>query len=441
VPAHYQVAGSTAAEISGSVEAGVRAGHLAPGAPLPPVRGLAASLRVSPATVAAAYRMLRDRGVVETAGRSGTRIRARPALQPRQALRLPAPPGALDLSVGEPDPRLLPDLGAALRRLDGTPVGYARSGPLPELLDLARARFDPVPATALTVTGGALDGIERTLTAHLRPGDRVAVEDPGWANLLDLIAALGMSPVPLPVDDDGPTEAGLRAALAGGVPAVVVTTRAQNPTGAAVTRRRALALRALLRGYRQVLVVEDDHAAELSAVPVHPLAGATDSWAFIRSVSKPYGPDLRLAVLAGDEATVARVEGRLRVGAGWVSTVLQRLVIDLWQDHRVPPLVRAAAASYTARREALCAALRVRGLPAHGRTGINVWVPVADETATVTRLRDAGYAVAPGSLYRIASPPGLRITVSPLDPDGVEPLADAVLRAARPGTVAGPGFA
>lgn len=416
-------------EISGSVEAGVRGGRLAPGAALPPVRGLAAELGVSPATVAAAYRALRDRGVVETAGRAGTRVRARPALQPRQARRLQPPPGALDLSAGEPDARLLPDLGAALCRLDGTPVGYLDSGPLPELLELARDRL-PVPHRAgLTVTGGALDGIERTLTAHLRPGDRVAVEDPGWANLLDLLAALGLTPAPVPVDDDGPTEAGLAAALASGVRAAVVTTRAQNPTGAAVTRRRALALRALLRGYPQVLVVEDDHAAELSPTPAHPLAGATGSWAFVRSVSKPYGPDLRLAILAGDETTVGRVEGRMRVGTGWVSTVLQRLVIDLWRDPSTPPLVAAAAASYTRRREALLAALRGRGVPARGRTGINVWVPVADETAAITRLRDDGYAVAPGSLYRIASPPGLRITVSPLDPDQVEPLAAAVLRA------------
>jgi DNA-binding transcriptional MocR family regulator len=153
----------------------------------------------------------------------------------------------------------------------------------------------------------------------------------------------------------------------------------------------------------------------------------------VRSVSKPYGPDLRLAVVAGDEATVARVEGRMRLGAGWVSTVLQRLVLDLWRDPAVPALVRDAAGSYAARRVALLAALRARGLAATGRTGINVWVPVADETGALARLRDDGYAVAPGAPFRIAAPPGLRITVSPLDPAQIEPLADAVLRAVCPG--------
>ncbi|NJC68291.1 aminotransferase class I/II-fold pyridoxal phosphate-dependent enzyme [Planosporangium thailandense] len=430
--AHYQIAGSTAAEIAVSVEAGVRGGHLEAGAALPPVRGLAATLGVSPATVAAAYRTLRERGVIETAGRAGTRVRARPPLQPRHARRPPVPAGVLDLSAGEPDPRLLPSLRAALSRVNGDPVGYAASGPLPELLNLARERLAPVTAPALTITGGALDGIERALTAHLRPGDRVAVEDPGWANLLDLIAALGLSPVPVSVDDDGPTPARLGAALASGVGAVVVTTRAQNPTGAAVGQERAAALRALLGRYPDVLVVEDDHAAELSPVGLHPLAGATGSWVFIRSVSKPYGPDLRLAVVAGDEATVARIEGRMRVGAGWVSTVLQRLVLELWRDPSMPALIRAAADSYAARREALLAALRSRGLAAAGRTGINVWVPVGDETAALARLRDDGYAVAPGSAFRVDTPPGLRITISPLDLAQVEPLADAVLRAVHP---------
>jgi DNA-binding transcriptional MocR family regulator len=232
------------------------------------------------------------------------------------------------------------------------------------------------------------------------------------------------------VDQDGPTVAGLRAALSTGVGAVLVTARAHNPTGAAVSASRAALLRKELRGYPDLLVIEDDHAAELSPVPLHPLAGVTGRWAFLRSVSKPYGPDLRLAVLAGDETTVARVEGRMRVGSGWVSTILQRLVLALWSDPAVTERVARARDSYTARRDALVSALTARGLPAVGRTGINVWVPVPDETVAVARLRDAGYAVGPGALHRIATPPAVRITVSPLEPRDIEPLADAVLAAA-----------
>jgi DNA-binding transcriptional MocR family regulator len=437
VAVRYQISGTSAAAIAASVEAGVRGGELPPGGDLPPVRGLAATLGLSPATVASAYRTLRQRGVVETAGRRGTRVRPRPPVAGvRTAQWLPAPPGARDLSAGDPDHRLLPALQPHLHRLAGragAPVGYREAGALPELVALAGDRFAadgvPLSAAAITVTGGALDGIERLLSAHLRPGDRVAVEDPGWANLLDLVAALGLEPVGVPVDEQGPTAPGLRRALAAGARAVVVTTRAHNPTGAAVTGERAVALRAVLATHPQVLVVEDDHAAELAGVPLHPLAGATGAWAFVRSVSKPYGPDLRLAVLAGDETTVARVEGRMRAGAGWVSTVLQRLVVALWRDPRVAAGVAAARDSYERRRTALRQALADRGLAAYGRTGINVWVPVPDETRAVAGLRDAGFAVAPGALYRLASGPGIRITVSPLDEAEIPAFADAVATA------------
>jgi hypothetical protein len=67
-----------------------------------------------------------------------------------------------------------------------------------------------------------------------------------------------------------------------------------------------------------------------------------------------------------------------------------------------------------------------------------VWLPVADETVVLARLRDDGYAVAPGALYRLATPPAVRITISNLDLDGVAAFADAAARAvagvgARPG--------
>ena len=444
--AQYQVSGDSAASISASIEAGVVRGDWVSGAALPPVRVLADALHVSPATVAKAYQELRQRGVVETEGRRGTRIRSRPAVAgPRSALRLPVPDGVLDLSSGEPDFRLLPPLGPALRAvsaINGPPPGYASAIAMPELTDAARPRLAadgvPMASAAVTVTSGALDAIERLLTAHLRPGDAVAVEDPGWANLLDLLAALGLRPVPFVVDQDGPDPAALAAALQSGARAVVVTVRAQNPTGAAIGAARAAELRDVLAGHPDILLIEDDHAAELAEVPPHCLGPVTTAWAFIRSASKPFGPDLRIAVVAGDETTIARVVGRMRTGSGWVSTVLQRMLLWLWQDDEVTATVAAAARAYGRRRQALCDELRARGVEARAATGINLWVRVADETRTVGLLRDAGYAVAPGSLFRIATPPGIRITISPLDESGLPALADAVAAAVHPAGLPAP---
>jgi DNA-binding transcriptional MocR family regulator len=445
VPEQYQVSGANAAEISASIERGVLTGDWRWGAALPPVRVLAGALHVSPATVARAYTELRQRGVVETDGRRGTRVRTRPAVaSPRSALRLPITPGLLDLSAGEPDTALLPPLGPHLSevaKMTGPPIGYATAGAMPELIDAARPRLAadgvPVDDAAVTVTAGTLDAIERLLTVHLRPGDAVAVEDPGWSNLYDLIAALGLRAIAVGVDDDGPVPGSLTAALAAGARAVVITVRAQNPTGAVVSADRAAELRALLSARPEVLVVEDDHAAELAGVPLHCVGPVTGAWAFVRSASKPYGPDLRIAVLAGDETTVARVTGRMRIGSGWVSTILQRLLLHLWRDRAAEAVIAAAAAGYAAKRLALREALSVRGLEAHGATGINVWVRVPDETRTVAALRDAGYAVAPGSLFRMSAPPGIRITVSALPEAGVEQLAEAVAAAAFPAGVGG----
>ena len=426
----YQPTGATAAQISASVESGIRTGELDPGAALPSVRALAADLGVSPATVAAAYRSLRERGLVETAGRGGTRVRPRPPVARRGQHGLAVPAGALDLAGGGPDRALLPVYAPHLIRLAETMpvVGYSGGGPLPELLDLAGERFaaDGIPSGRLTVTGGALDAIERALVAQLRPGDKVAVEDPGWANLLDLVAALGYTPVPVPVDDEGPTEEGLRAALSAGVAGLVVTSRAQNPTGAMISERRSAALRRQLSMYRQLLVLEDDHAAELAHEKAHPLVGSTGAWAYVRSLSKPYGPDLRVAAVVGDEVTIARIEGRMRLGAGWVSTVLQRLVVELWKDPDATAAVDRARDVYATRREAMRAALG--DLPAHGVSGINVWLPVPDETSMVAGLREDGIAVAPGSMYRLLTPPAIRITTACLDPCDAGRVAAAVLR-------------
>jgi DNA-binding transcriptional MocR family regulator len=434
VPVQHSIAGTGAESIAANIEQGISAGALAPGDALPPVRELAARLGVNANTAAAAYRLLRDRGAVETSGRRGTRVRHRPATTPRSLLGLDIPAGVRDLSTGNPDPALLPIAAVPQHHSNRSPVLYGEPAMSPELVDHARATLaaDGVPADHLAVTSGALDGIERALTAHLRPGDRVAVEDPGWANLLDLLAALGLSVDPVRVDDDGPLVADVARALGRGVRALVITTRAQNPTGAALSAQRAGELRALLAGSDDdLLLVEDDHCAGISGAPLHSLAGSSSHWAFVRSASKAYGPDLRVAVVAGDQRTVERVHGRLRLGPGWVSHLLQDLAVRLWSDDAATDLVRTAERRYTSNRTRLCAALADRGVVAYGRSGLNVWIPVPDETVAITRLLNAGWAAAPGTRFRISTPAGIRVTIADLADDEIDPLAGAVADAVR----------
>lgn len=400
------------------------------------MRELATQLGVNPNTVAAAYRTLRERGVIETAGRRGSRVRSRPASTVRGSLRIEAPPGVRDLGEGNPDPALLPDIGEALaaaaRAYTRRPGMYGEAPVLPELAEFARAAMDAdgVPAGPLAVASGALDAIERVLSAHLKPGDAVAVEDPGWGGLLDLVPALGLRALPVALDDEGPLPGEVERALRAGARALVVTDRAQNPTGAAVSGRRAAELRAVLAEHPGVLLVEDDHGHAIVDLPLHPLAGVTDRWAFVRSVAKAYGPDLRLAVLTGDALTVDRVTGRQQLGPGWVSRLLQRAVVHLWMSGAVDAAV--IARSYGERRDALIGALDARGVPAYGRTGMNVWVPVSDETGAVARLLHSGWVVAPGARFRVESPQGMRLTVSPLAAADIVPLADAVAAAVGP---------
>jgi DNA-binding transcriptional MocR family regulator len=438
------IAGSSAREIAASAEAAIRDGRLNTDDPLPTVRALADRLGTSPATVNSAYRILRQRGLVVAEGRRGTRVASRPPL--RAPIR-PAPltgdaaqPGLRDLSIGLPDPALVPPLVPALKRVDvERKLSYGGlDAPDPDLLGVGRRSFeaDGLAAGALAVCSGALDAIERVLQAHLRPGDRVVIEDPAYPSIRDILLALGLTAVAVPVDESGAIPAELAAALAEGAEAMVTVPRAQNPLGAALDEQRTADLRAILARHPGMLVIEDDHCGPVSGAPFSTLlTPAAERWAVVRSMSKILHPDVRLAVVAGDETTIARVEGRQALGPRWVSHLLQALAAEMLGDPKFDRVCARAAAAYGDRRRALLEALTERGITAHGRSGMNIWVPVREEAPVVRALLDAGWLVLAGEHFRIRTGPGIRITISTLADGEANELAAviaAVEHAGRP---------
>lgn len=431
---NHNFTGRTARDLARSIEQAVHAGTLQPGEPLPPIRQLAASSRLSPVTVAAAYRRLHSRGIVVGQGRRGTRVRPNPASPGFPVDQRAAAEGLIDLATGNPDPDLLPALAPALASLSVGPHLYGEASLNGRLVTFAAGEFtaDDVPGDHVTVVSGALDGIERLFREHLRPGDRVGVEDPSVPAVLDLIGASGFHAVPIQTDREGPRPDSLSEAIARGVRSVVITPRAQNPTGAAISKGRATELARLLTGHGDVLVIENDPGGPVAGAPYETVSNTVRRWSVVRSVSKFLGPDLRLAVVAADELTLARVQGRQSLGVRWVSHILQELALALWSDPSSGRRLAQAADVYSARRRALVDALARAGVPAESRSGFNVWIPVREETSAVQRLAANGWAVAAGERFRIRSGPAIRITTSSLSINQAAQLAADIAAAVRP---------
>ncbi|WP_233245434.1 aminotransferase class I/II-fold pyridoxal phosphate-dependent enzyme [Salinibacterium hongtaonis] len=429
------IAGETAAEIVESVRALIDHGILAPGDALPPIRSLAEELGINRNTVVAAYRLLSRTGTVETRGRGGTRVATRSSVP----LEGYAPDSVLrDVANGNPDPALIPDLSPALATLAGRPVLYGEPTIDPSLEEWALAWMSrdlgPRPDLRLTVTGGAVDALERLFADALSRGDLVGLEDPCFLSALRTVRVGGYRPHPIPVDGDGMTVDGLRAALEAGVRAIVCTPRAHNPTGASLTEERAAALREVLVTHPHVLVIEDDHFSMLSRRPYVSIIGPEHRrWALIRSVSKFLGPDLCLALTASDAETADRLGQRLSPGSTWVSHLLQRLVVALVGDAAVMAGVERAAEHYRARNAAFAEYALAAGLPCRPGDGLSVWLPLPAPARAVTeQLMRRGWLARPGDEFLLADDATtrhLRLTVHDLDDADARQLASDIAAA------------
>lgn len=422
------IRGRSATEIADSVRALIERAHLRPGDALPPVRSLADELGVNRNTVVAAYRQLTQAGVVVTRGRGGTRVAdlspvAQEGFAPDSVLR--------DVGTGNPDPNLIPDISPALASMAGRPVLYGEPVIDPGLEQWARgwmARDLDADDLRLTITSGAADAVERLLAQALTRDDAVALEDPCFLTSIHTVRIGGYRAVPVPVDDEGMTVGGLRAALEQGVRAVVHTPRAQNPTGASLSAERAAQLRDVLRDHPYVLVIEDDHFSMLSQQPFHSLISPGHRrWALVRSVSKFLGPDMCLAVTASDPETAERLAMRLTPGTTWVSHLLQRLTHALVTDAATAASITRAGAHYASRNAAFVSLLQQHGLEAAAGDGLNLWLPLPVAARAVSeQLMRRGWLARSGDEFVLAGDEPsqrLRLTVHDLDDADAAQLA------------------
>lgn len=452
----------------------IRTGALRAGAPLPSSRALARTLGVHRNTVLAAYAELQAEGWLTTIAARGTSVardlpapppRDRGARPPRRSevpgfdvppapdpFGIPVAPRDYQLLGGIPDPRLFPAplLGRAYRRAlrRREHLGYGDRAGHPRLRAalaamLGEARGFPVAADAVLVTRGAQMALALAARALLAPGDAIAVEALGYRPAWEAFRLAGLRLVPIPVDARGLDVEALAARVRserGRLRAVYLTPHHQYPTTVTLAPPRRLALLALARRERLV-VLEDDYDNEFhfEGRPVLPLASADAAGVvvYVGSLSKVLAPGIRIGFLAGPRAAVDAVAAHRHYVDRQGDLTLEAAVAELFEEGEAQRLVWRARRAYAERREALAAALRAElggalafDLPPGG---IALWCRVLggiDAAVWAARGRAEGVVVQHGALFSLdgAPLPWLRLGFGRHEP---RELQEAVRRLAR----------
>ena len=422
----------------------ISSGLLGDGAKLPPERDLARALAVSRSTITTALDLLRDEGLVESRQGSGTVVRGpsqRSVGTTRIAGQLVGATG-IDLALGTPpDPSHLPPITIDVAELTCSRIG---SGLVPLGLPVLREALaerhmssglitDP---TQIHVTAGAPQAIALTFAAAAGPGDLVAVEDPNYSGIFDILDGLGARPLALESDEDGVRPASLDAALRAGAVAVYLQTGPQNPTGRVPSPERMQSLAAVADKHR-AFVVEDVTLADLTfgGRPRPELAELCRRATVITtgSFSKVGWAGLRIGWLRAPAPIVERtmhLKLARDLGASAPSQLMAAALVPSLDD-----LAASRQATLKAATDAALAQLAVElpsweVVPPRGGSVLWARLPVNDTGPFVALAGRHGVHVAPGSAAMAGrgQSPHIRICVDrprPLVEAGLQRLAHA----------------
>ncbi|MEV4266920.1 PLP-dependent aminotransferase family protein [Kribbella sp. NPDC049584] len=417
LPLHLQLAEQfRAAVLDGRLQAGHR---------LPSTRDLARDLAVSRSVTQAAYDQLHAEGWIEGRIGAGTFVTDVVPLQPavRRHTPHPANPDAELLTLRPGIPYIAPTPDPGWRRAwrevstQSPPRGYDDAAGLPALRaaladHVGRVRGIACAPENVLVTNGTVHGLRLLLSVTRQPGDRIAIEDPGYLNAVVAARDHRLEIVDVPVDEDG-LQVG---ALTDNAAAVYVTPSHQYPLGGRlpVARRNELIRWARRAGAQ---LIEDDYDSEFryDVAPLPALAQLDlERVVHLGTLSKTISPALRLGWLVASEETVDRL-ATFRANSGdWPGWPMQAALLAMLRDGYLDQAVRRGRRLYADRRTHTVAALSPYGQVIGQDAGLHVTLLLpdeADDLRIAAAAREAGVVVAPLSEYRrsVPGPPGLVI--------------------------------
>src|SRR5690606_29303169 len=202
----------------------------------------------------------------------------------------------------------------------------------------------------LTITTGTQQALDLVARVLLAPGDRVAVENPGYLPAIQLLHSLGAKVVRVPVDEEGLVV----DALPKSARLVYVTPSHQYPLGVTMSMRRREALLSWANRTGSA-IVEDDYDSEFRfdgrpLDPVHALDTA-GRVVYIGTFSKTMLPALRLGFVLVPPALREAVHKAKHVTDWHTNTLIQGALARFIDDGEYARHLRKLNRLYLTRRD------------------------------------------------------------------------------------------
>ncbi|MFD3520051.1 PLP-dependent aminotransferase family protein [Streptomyces sp. NPDC058653] len=394
--------------IADQLAADIRTGRLRAGERLPPQRQFARSRHIAGSTAARVYGELIRRGLAVGEVGRGTFVRAAPP-GPQPTLTEPSD-ARVDLEVNFPvlpeQAELLavgmarmqrPDvLAVGLRPLGGSGSAAAREAAAPLL---ARAGWTPEPERIL-FAGNGRQAIAAALAACVPAGERLGVEEFTYPVVKGIALRLGITLVPLAMDEDGL----LPEALADAPPlrAVYLQPTLHNPLGMTAPPGRRARLVEMAR--KLDLYVIEDAIYGFLRDDVPPLATlAPERTVVLDSMSKRLAPGLTLGYAVAPPGFEQRLASALRSGAWSAGRFALDAATQWTTDGTAAAIARAKRADAVARQRIRAESLADFTVHADPR-GYHCWWELPGHWRAETFVAAAarqGIAIAPGAAFTV----------------------------------------
>jgi DNA-binding transcriptional MocR family regulator len=358
-------------QIANAYAESIKEGKLKPGTRLPSIRALAARLKVSPATIVAAYRELSDGGFAIASPRSAFCVAGNQSAAPGVRAQLPLGRIEPDLRI-HPVEEFMKILGvlAAEDPSIGGYEDYRGCAALRELLAEMDRRdgIGSEPGNGMIITSGAQQAIALA-GRSFGAGTRIAVEDPCYPGARVAFRNAGCELVPVRMANDGPDPESLkRIASPGTVAAFYCCPTYGNPRGwtwSEESRLRVLDA-AKTGGF---MILEDDFLGDLDYLGEKPKRLASLAASFpgvnvirIRTFSKCLLPALRLAEVSGNPEFIAKMLAQKVSDDIGSSAIMQRGLARFIAEGRYDAHLVRVRPRYRAAREALRSAFSDRSI-------------------------------------------------------------------------------